>query len=94
LNIAGGNDPPEGLLAGLTAQTGGLLFTAGGDAAVAVQASAQIGLELRNLYGLEYLPRNAAHAGAWRTLRIELVPRRGLPPLTLDYRPGYYEPRR
>jgi VWFA-related protein len=94
LNIVEGNDPPAGLLAKLTAQTGGLYFTVGGDTAAMAQVSAHIGLELRNLYGLEYTPRNTAHDGAYRAVQIELIAHPGLPPLKLDYRPGYYQSRR
>jgi hypothetical protein len=46
------------------------------------------------LYGLEYTPRNTAHDGAYRKVQVELITPRELPPLKLDYRPGYYESRR
>jgi hypothetical protein len=54
----------------------------------------RFGLELRSLYALEYMPRNPARDGAYRKVQVELVTRPGLPPLTLDYRPCYYGPRR
>jgi Ca-activated chloride channel family protein len=94
LNIVEGNGPPTGLLADLTRQTGGLNFTVSGDTDAMIQASSRIGFELRNLYVLEYAPKNPAHDGAYRAVQIELIPRPGRPALELNYRRGYYQSRR
>jgi hypothetical protein len=92
LDIVGDNESPSRFLTDLTTETGGHLFTANVDNVAAT--AMQIGAELQNLYGLEYTPRNTAHGGAHRTVKVELITPRGLPALTLEYRPGYYEPLR
>jgi hypothetical protein len=92
LHIAGNNEAPARFISESTAQTGGHLLTVGTDSIMT--AAAGIGAEVRNLYELGYSPKNTAHAGAYRTVRVELMLPRGLPPLKLNYRPGYYEPQR
>jgi Ca-activated chloride channel family protein len=92
MSIADTTDPPAQLLTGLTEQTGGRHFTLG-DATSMADVASRIAVELRNLYLLEYVPRNPAHDGAFRKLHIELLPPQGLPPLKLDSRAGYYAPR-
>ena len=55
----------------------------------------RVARDLREQYTLGYFPSNASHNGAWRSVRIELVPPRGLPPtakLNANYRHGYYGP--
>jgi len=55
----------------------------------------RVARDLREQYTLGYFPSNASHNGAWRSVRIELVPPPGLPPtakLTANYRHGYYGP--
>jgi Ca-activated chloride channel family protein len=93
LNIADSKDQPANFLAELTEQTGGRLFTIDVDASAMPDVATRIGIELRNLYVLEYTPRNTAHNGAYRNVQIELIAHPGLPPLSLHYRPGYYESR-
>jgi hypothetical protein len=92
LNLAAVTEIPARFLTESTSQTGGQFLTVGADSAVT--AAGEIGAEVRNLYELEYTPKNTAHGGAYRTLRVELMAPRGLPPLKLKYRPGYYEPQR
>jgi Ca-activated chloride channel family protein len=94
LNIVDGNKPPARFLADLTGQTGGTQFAVGGGAAALAEVADRISVGLRNLYELEYTPKNTAHDGAYRKVQIELITPPGLPPLQLDYRPGYYESRR
>jgi Ca-activated chloride channel family protein len=89
-----GNDPPARFLAELTEQTGGRYFAVGDDAVAVAESAARIGVGLRNPYELEYTPSNTAHDGAYRTVKVELIAPPGMPPLKLDYQPGYYEPRR
>ena len=52
----------------------------------------KIGRELRNLYVLGYTPANGAHDGKWRKITVELNPPRGLPPLQVFSKSGYYAP--
>jgi Ca-activated chloride channel homolog len=54
--------------------------------------AAKIGLELRNQYVLGYKPGNARHDGAWRKIRVKLAPPKGLPPLRVYAKTGYYAP--
>jgi Ca-activated chloride channel family protein len=89
-----GSGQPAPFLAELAEQTGGRYLAVGGDAAAVAEAATRIGVEMRNLYGLEYTPRNTLQDGAYRKVQVELNTPRGLPPLKLDYRPGYYESRR
>ena len=50
----------------------------------------KISMELRNQYVLGYKPSNRAHDARWRKIKVKLRPPRGLPPLTVYARTGYY----
>jgi Ca-activated chloride channel family protein len=52
----------------------------------------KIGRELRNLYVIGYTPSNGARDGKWRKITVQLNPPRGLPPLQLFNKAGYYAP--
>lgn len=52
----------------------------------------KIGRELRNLYVLGYTPTNDSRDGKWRKIQVTLKPPRGLPPLQLFNKAGYYGP--
>jgi Ca-activated chloride channel homolog len=52
----------------------------------------KIGMELRNQYVLGYRPSNKAHDARWRKIKIKLRAPRGLPPLTVYTKTGYYAP--
>jgi Ca-activated chloride channel homolog len=52
-----------------------------------------IGTELRNQYVLGYKPSDARHDGAWRKIKVKLVQPRGLPPLSVYAKTGYYAPK-
>jgi len=54
--------------------------------------AAKIGLELRNQYVLGYKPGNVSHNGAWRKIKVKLVPPKGLPHLNIYAKTGYYAP--
>jgi VWFA-related protein len=54
----------------------------------------KIGRELRNLYVLGYTPSNLDRDGKWRKIQVRLNPPRGLPPLQLFSKSGYYAPQR
>ena len=52
----------------------------------------KIAIELRNEYVLGYVSSNEQHDGRWRKIRVKLNPPRGLPPLTINAKSGYYAP--
>lgn len=54
----------------------------------------KISTELRNQYVIGYRPRQLAHDGKWRKLKVKVNPPPGLPPLTVYARTGYYAPLR
>lgn len=79
------------LLSEVTEMTGGRVF--------AVERledlpdiATKIGMELRNQYVLGYRPSNKAHDARWRKIKIKLRAPRGLPPLTVYTKTGYYAP--
>jgi Ca-activated chloride channel family protein len=79
------------LLSEITQLTGGRVFpvTSLDDLP---DIAAKIGLELRNQYILGYKPGNTRHNGAWRKIRVKLAPPKGLPPLKVYAKTGYYAP--
>jgi Ca-activated chloride channel family protein len=54
--------------------------------------AAKIGAELRNQYILGYRPSNKAHDARWRKIKIKLRIPKGLPPLSVYTKTGYYAP--
>jgi len=54
--------------------------------------AAKIGAELRNQYILGYRPSNKAHDARWRKIKIKLRVPKGLPPLSVYAKTGYYAP--
>jgi len=52
----------------------------------------KIGLELRNQYILGYRPSDNSHDARWRKIKIKLRAPRGLPPLSVTGKTGYYGP--
>ena len=54
--------------------------------------AAKIGAELRNQYILGYHPSNKAHDARWRKIKIKLRAPKGLPPLNVYAKTGYYAP--
>ena len=52
----------------------------------------KIGMELRNQYVLGYHPSNKTHDARWRKVKVRLRPPKGLPPLTVYAKTGYYAP--
>jgi len=79
------------LLSEITQLTGGRVFpvTSLNDLP---DIAAKIGLELRNQYVLGYKPGNVRHDGGWRKIKVKLVPPKGLPPLNIYAKTGYYAP--
>jgi Ca-activated chloride channel family protein len=52
----------------------------------------KIGIELRNQYVIGYRPKNPGHDGKWRKIKVKLIPPKGLPPLKVYAKTGYYAP--
>jgi Ca-activated chloride channel homolog len=53
----------------------------------------RIAIELKNQYLLGYRSKNESKDGKWRQIHVEVNPPKGLPPLAVRARTGYYEPR-
>ena len=77
------------LLGEITEMTGGRAFAVD-NLDELPDIAAKIGLELRNQYVLGYRPSNKARDGRWRKIKIKLRAPRGLPPLTVYSKTGYY----
>jgi len=80
-----------GLLSEVTELTGGRAFTIDNPNDLA-DVSTKIGIELRNQYVLGYRPKNPGHDGKWRKIKVKLNPPKGLPPLRVYAKTGYYAP--
>jgi Ca-activated chloride channel family protein len=81
---------PE-LLSEITELTGGRAFTIDNPNDLADVAT-KIGIELRNQYVLGYRPTKVVRDGKWRKIKVKLLPPKGLPPLRVYARTGYYGP--
>jgi Ca-activated chloride channel family protein len=81
---------PE-LLGQIAELSGGRAFTVENPNDLADVAT-KIGIELRNQYVLGYRPLNASRDGKWRKIKVKLLPPKGLPPLKVYARTGYYAP--
>ena len=57
-----------------------------------VDVATKIGIELRNQYVLGYRPKNPVRDGKWRKIKVKLLPPKGLPPLRVYAKTGYYAP--
>jgi Ca-activated chloride channel homolog len=79
------------LLAEITELTGGRAFTVENPNDLGDVAT-KIGVELRNQYVLGYRPNNIVRDGKWRKIKVKLLPPKGLPPLRVYARTGYYAP--
>jgi Ca-activated chloride channel homolog len=75
------------LLSEITELTGGRAFSIDNPNDLADVAT-KIGIELRNQYVLGYRPTNPAHDGKWHKIRV--TPPKGLPPLRVYAKTGYY----
>jgi len=79
------------LLTEISDVTGGRTFTIGNTNELADVAT-KIGIELRNQYVLGYRPSNPSKDGKWRKIKVRLNPPKGLPPLHVYAKTGYYAP--
>ena len=85
------NSNGPSLLSELTELTGGRAFEVT-NASELADIAAKVGVELRNQYILGYHPSNKAHDARWRKIKVKLRTPKGLPPLNVHAKPGYYAP--
>jgi Ca-activated chloride channel family protein len=79
------------LLANLAEVSGGQIFSVE-DTNELPDIAEKISIELRNQYVIGYRPSNLVRDGRWRRIKVKLNPPRGLPPLQVYARTGYYAP--
>jgi Ca-activated chloride channel homolog len=79
------------LLGDIADLTGGRAYTIDNPNDLADVAT-KIGIELRNQYVIGYRPKNPTHDGKWRKIKVKLIPPKGLPPLRVYAKTGYYAP--
>jgi Ca-activated chloride channel family protein len=77
------------LLTDMTEMTGGRVFPVG-NLGELPDIAAKIGLELRNQYVIGYKSSNPSYNGAWRKIKVKLRPPKGMPPLGVYSKSGYY----
>lgn len=95
IGIYGGAMTPEevagpSLLKEITEDSGGRHVTA--PASELPDVAANIALEMRSRYLLGYTPADGKRDGRYRSVRVELAPRAGLPALRAAWRRGYFAP--
>lgn len=79
------------LLSELTELTGGRVFNVE-NLSDLPDVATKIGMELRNQYVLGYRPSNRTHDSKWRKIKVKLRAPKGLPPLSVYSKTGYYAP--
>jgi Ca-activated chloride channel homolog len=79
------------LLSEITQLTGGRAFAADNPNDLPDIAT-KIGTELRNQYVLGYRPTNKARNARWRKIKVKMRVPKGLPPLSVYAKTGYYAP--
>ena len=79
------------LLDDIARPTGGRAFAVDNPNDLADVAT-KIGIELRNQYVLGYRPKTLVRDGKWHKVKVKLVPPKGLPPLQVHAKAGYYAP--
>jgi Ca-activated chloride channel family protein len=93
----GGPTPEErngpSLLNDMTHLTGGRTYNVRSPAELPDIAT-KISQTLRNEYVIGYRPSNAQHDGKWRKIQVKIRPPKGVPPLTVYSKTGYYAPGR
>jgi len=90
-----GRSPEErygpSLLSELAEMTGGRVFSVSSLSDLP-DIAGKIGMELRNQYVLGYKPSDKRQNGAWRKIKVKLLPPKGLPVLNVYAKTGYYAP--
>jgi Ca-activated chloride channel homolog len=84
------NTDVGGVLSNISEQTGGRMFKTQG---MRLSDIAQkISIDLRNRYLLGYVPSNRERNGRYHLVEVKVVPPKGLPPVRVHWRTGYYAP--
>lgn len=79
----------QGILEEIAQTTGGKAFFPR-SAAELEDATTRIALELRHQYSISYMPTNIKRDGQWHKIKVKVTPPRGLPPLSVRHKDGYY----
>ncbi len=79
------------LLSNISEATGGRLFQLD-DVNELPDVASKIGIQLRNEYVVGYVPAIKPKDGEWHKIRVKLMPPKGLPPLSVYAKKGYYAP--
>src|SRR5580704_4300988 len=79
------------LLSEVTELTGGRAFNVG-NVNELPDIATKIGAELRNQYIVGYRPSNKSHDARWRKIKVKMRAPKGLPPLSVYAKTGYYAP--
>jgi Ca-activated chloride channel homolog len=79
------------LLAELAQLSGGQMFSVE-DPNELPDIMEKVSIELRNQYVLGYKPSDLVRDGRWRRIKVKLAPPKGVPPLQVYARTGYYAP--
>lgn len=79
----------QGILEEIAQSTGGKAFFPR-SAAELEDATTRIALELRHQYSLSYTPTNEKRDGQWHKIKVKVTAPRGLPPLNVRHKEGYY----
>lgn len=79
----------QAILEEISQVTGGKAFFPR-SAAELEDATTRIALELRHQYSIGYTPTNVKRDGEWHKIKIQVKPPRGLPPLRVQHKEGYY----
>jgi len=77
------------LLSDITELTGGRTFSIDNPNDL-TDVATKIAIELRNQYVMGYRPTNPAHDGKWHKIKVKLVAPKGMPPLRVYAKTGYY----
>ena len=93
LSVSGGQKAEDSLIRIAEASGGRTFFPLTIDEARADME--RVARDLREQYTLGYIPSNPSRSGQWRSVRVEIIPPRGMPRTTklyANYRHGYYGP--
>jgi Ca-activated chloride channel family protein len=79
------------MLRDISEPTGGRLFVVENSEELPDVAS-KIGIEIRSQYVIGYVPMRDGRPGEYQSIDVRVAEARGLRPLTVRFRPGYYTP--
>jgi Ca-activated chloride channel family protein len=79
----------QAILEEIAQNTGGKAFFPRSPAELE-DATTRIALELRHQYSIGYVPTNLKRDGQWHKIKVKVTPPKGLPPLRVQHKEGYY----